>query len=524
LKREKLKDRRARVNKQLKEKTTEALRATLPITGIVLLLSMTIAPMPIGSMMLFLFGALMLIVGTGIFSLGADIAMIPMGEGMGVQISKSKKVIVAGILCFLIGTVITMAEPDLTVLANQVPAIDNFMLIAVVSIGVGMFLTVALLRVFHRVPLNWLLLFFYAGVFVLTIFAPDDFLAVAFDSGGVTTGPITVPFIMALGIGLSALRSDKASKEDSFGWVALCSIGPILAVLLLSIIYNPSTADYRFITVPDVRTTAEVAKQFAVGLPQYMKEVAISILPVILLFFVFQVVTRRFQKGQIKKMIVGLVYTWVGLVLFLTGVNVGFLPAGHYIGTLLGGGEFKWLLVPIGMVMGYFIVEAEPAVHVLKKQVEEISNGSISQRALQKSLSIGVAFAVGIGMLRVLTGVSIFYFLLPGYAIAIVLSFIVRRFFTAIAFDSGGVASGPMTATFLLPFALGATEAVGGNILKDAFGIVAMVAMTPLITIQVLGFISQRKQARRQKEEPQTGLRALAASMVYYEEVNAHAP
>lgn len=512
---------RGHINKQLKEKIDEAVSATLPITIIVLLLSMTIAPMPIGSLMLFLFGALMLIVGTGVFSLGADMAMIPMGEGMGVQLSKSKKLGIAVVLCFFIGAIITIAEPDLTVLATQVPAISDTILIGTVAVGVGIFLVVALLRIYFRVQLNHMLIGFYILIFVLSLFAPRDFLALAFDSGGVTTGPITVPFIMALGIGLATLRSDKASRDDSFGWVALCSIGPILGILLLSIIYNPNTAGYETIHVPDVRTTAEVTHQFAVGLPEQIKEVALAVLPIVLLFAAFNIITRRFQKKQLSKIIVGLLYTYIGLVLFLTGVNVGFLPVGHYIGGLLAASGFQWLLIPIGMVIGYFIVAAEPAVQVLKKQVEELSQGTVSQHALQNSLSIGMAFAVGISMVRVLTGISIFYFLIPGYVLALALSFYVPKFFTAIAFDSGGVASGPMTATFLLPFAMGATQAVGGNILTDAFGTVAMVAMTPLITIQLLGLISKRKQQAKSQGMQQEMLRTLAESMVYYEEVTA---
>lgn len=511
------------MNKRLKEKINEALRSALPITCIVLLLSMTISPMPIGTLMLFLFGALLLICGIGLFSLGVDLTMLPMGESMGVQLSKAKKASIAAALCFLIGVILTVAEPDLQVLARQVPAIADMVLILTVAAGVGLFLTVALLRIYFHVQLRYMLIGFYVLAFGLALLAPRDFLAVAFDSGGVTTGPVTVPFIMSLGIGMAALRSDKASREDSFGLVALCSIGPILAVLLLGILYRPSTADFSFAVIPDVLTTADVARQFAAGIPAYLKEVSIAMLPIILLFGAFQLLTRRFHKKSLFKLGIGLLYTYAGLVLFLTGVNVGFMPVGHFIGSLLAGGGFRWLLIPIGMVMGYFIVEAEPAVHVLKKQVEEFSNGAISQRALQKSLSIGICISVGLSMLRVLTGISIFWFLVPGYAIALVLSFFVPHVFTAIAFDSGGVASGPMTATFLLPFAMGATQAVGGNILTDTFGIVAMVAMTPLITIQILGFLSRRRQARTCAGLPQAQLDLLAQTMVYYEEVNGHA-
>lgn len=509
---------REHMNRQLKEKINESLRSALPITVIVLLLSLTITPMPSGTLMLFLVGAVLLILGIGIFTLGADMSMLPVGEGMGVHLSKSKKVGIAAIFCFLIGIIITIAEPDLQVLADQIPSIEKTVLILTLAIGVGIFLIVALLRIYFHVPLRYVLIGSYALAFLLSIFAPNDFLGFAFDAGAVTTGPIVVPFIMAVGIGLATLRSDKSSKEDSFGLVALCCVGPILAVLILSILYNPSTANYHAADVPNVLTTTEMVDQLAIGLPTYIKEVAVAVLPIILLFGAFQLLTRRFHKKQLQKMVIGLLYTYVGLVLFLTGVNVGFLPVGHYIGMLVASEYGGWVLIALGAVMGYFIVEAEPAVHILKTQVEELSNGMVSQKAIQKSLSIGVGAAVALSMVRVLTGISVFYFLIPGYVIALAFSFFVPSFFTAVAFDAGGVATGPMTATFLLPFAIGATQAVGGNVLTDTFGLVAMIAIAPPITIQVLGFLSKRKQKRMRAYLPLSELQSLAQSMVYYGE------
>ncbi len=492
------------MNQTLKEKIKEALTSVLPITLIVLLLSITITPLPAGTMMMFITGAGLLIVGMGFFSLGTDVAMLPIGDGIGAEITKSRKLSVMLPIGFFIGAVVTIAEPDLTVLANQVPAISNPVLILTVAAGVGLFLIVAILRTVFRIPLSWMLVGFYILVFLLAFLAPRDFVAVAFDSGGVTTGPITVPFIMALGIGMASIRSDEGSREDSFGLVALCSIGPILAVLLLGIFYNPSTANYTPAEVPDVFTTADMASQFAGGFPTYLKEVAVALVPILIFSLIFQLISRRFRKRQIIKISVGGVYTFIGLVLFLTGVNVGFMPAGHYIGQELAVSSYKWLLIPLGMIIGYFIVAAEPAVHVLNKQVEEISDGAIPQKSMQLCLSIGVAVSIGLAMLRILTGLSIFWLLIPGYALSIGLTFFVPKIFTGIAFDSGGVASGPMTATFLLPFAMGACESLGGDILTDAFGIVAMVAMTPLITIQLLGLVYkfQQKKAARQPALP----------------------
>lgn len=490
------------MNKVLIDKIKEALSSVLPITAIVLLLSITIAPMPIGTLMLFLTGAMLLIVGMGFFTLGADMSMMPMGEGIGAELTKSKKLSLVIGICFLIGIMITVAEPDLQVLATQVPAIPDSVLILTVALGVGIFLVIAMLRTLFQIKLAHMLMFFYLIVFVLSMFIPKDFIAVAFDSGGVTTGPITVPFIMALGVGMASIRSDKGSHDDSFGLVALCSIGPILAVLFLGIWYNPSTANFTPALVPAIFTTKDVAEQFAIGLPHYLKEVLLALIPIILFFIIFQLVFKRFGKRPLLKIVVGMIYTLIGLVLFLTGVNIGFLPVGQYLGSEIASSTYKWLLIPLGMVIGYFIVAAEPAVHVLNRQVEDVSSGAISHTAMQQSLSIGVAVSLGLGMIRVLTGISIFWFLIPGYVIAIGLTFIVPKIFTGIAFDSGGVASGPMTATFLLPFAMGACESLGGNILTDAFGIVAMVAMTPLITIQLLGLIYKQKMKVTTDIEP----------------------
>lgn len=485
------------MKKQLKEKIFESLASVLPITAIVLLLSISVAPVSSGTLVLFLFGALLLILGMGLFTLGADLAMTPMGEGMGIEMSKSPKIIFPMIIGLLIGVIITMAEPDLQVLAEQVPAIPNMVLILSVAGGVGIFMMIAVARICFAIPLNTLLIFFYAIIFIIAAFTPDTFIPVSFDSGGVTTGPITVPFIMSMGVGLAALRSDKRSQEDSFGLVSLCSIGPVLAVLVLGIFYRPDSAVYEMTEAAKIATTQDAAFEFAAALPVYFHEVAVAVLPIAAMFVLFQLLTKRFRKRQILKIVGGLIYTYIGLVLFLTGVNVGFMPAGQFLGATIGASEKKFLLVPIGALMGYFIVAAEPAIHVLNKQVEEVSNGAISASSMQKALSIGVAVSVGLSLLRVLTGIPIMYFLVPGYFLSLLLTFFVPKIYTGIAFDSGGVASGPMTATFLLPFTMGACNAVGGNILTDAFGIVAMVAMIPLITIQTLGLNSElRKRAR----------------------------
>ena len=471
----------------------ESLTSVLPIMLIVLALGFTIAPVPNNAMMAFLLGGVLLIGGMGLFTLGSEMSMIPLGQAVGSEITRSKKVWVIVGISFLIGIIITVAEPDLQVLANQVPAIENNVIIWSVAVGVGVFLVIALLRILLGIQLRWLLIGFYILVFGLAMFVSPDFWAVAFDSGGVTTGPMTVPFIMALGVGVSAVRSDKQAGGDSFGLVALCSIGPIITVLLLGLLYKPDGSAYTNTAMPDAKDTVEMFRAYVDALPEYFAETAKALAPIAVFLVLFQLVTRRLKRRALLSMAVGLAYVYVGLALFLTGVNVGFMPVGSFLGGSIAGHNYNWLLVPIAMVIGYFIVQAEPAVHVLNKQVEEITAGAIPAHAMNIALSVGVAVSLGMAMIRVLTGVSIMWFLIPGYAISLALSFVVPDIFTSVAFDSGGVASGPMTATFLLPFALGACEAVGGNLVTDAFGVVAMVAMTPLVTIQLLGLSYQRK-------------------------------
>nr|WP_288700158.1 DUF1538 domain-containing protein [uncultured Dorea sp.] len=486
--------------KNLLEKLKESLGAVLPIIGIVLVLCFSIAPISNSVLMTFVVGAVLLIIGMMFFTLGAEMAMTPMGERIGTKLTNTRKISVVIVLCFILGFIITISEPDLQVLAEQVPSIPNYTLIIAVATGVGIFLVAAVLRMLFGIPLAHMLLILYPIIFILASIVPQDFLTVAFDSGGVTTGPMTVPFIMALGIGFSAVRSDKHAENDSFGLVALCSVGPILAVLLLGLLYHPGESGYEQTMIVKTDNSVEMWQLFQEGLPYYMKEMLISLLPIILFFFIFQIVSLHLHKKTLVKIIIGIIYTYIGLVLFLTGVNVGFMPAGNYLGQVIAGLSYPWIIVPIGMLIGYFIVKAEPAVYVLTEQVEELTSGAISAKAMGMSLSIGVAFSLGLAMVRVLTGISILWFLLPGYAVALGLTFFVPKIFTAIAFDSGGVASGPMTATFLLPFSMGACEALGGNVVTDAFGVVAMVAMTPLITIQILGLIYQIQEQMKEKQ------------------------
>ena len=321
---------------------------------------------------------------------------------------------------------------------------------------------------------------------------PESFRAVAFDSGGVTTGPITVPFIMALGVGISAIRTDKDASSDSFGLVALSSVGPILAVMFLGIFSGEGASGTTDEILANPTNMREVVLIFAQQIPHYAFDVSISIIPIVFVFFLFQLLTKRYHKRNFFRCLIGFVYTYVGLVLFLCGVRVGFAPVGTMLGSEVAVLN-KWLLIPLGMLIGYFIVKAEPAIQILNKQVQTITNGMISASSMNACLQIGVSVAVGLAMLRVITGISILWIAIPAYIMALVMSRLVPKIFVGIAFDSGGVASGPMTSTFLLPLCIGACTTLGGNVMTDAFGAVALVALTPLIAIQIMGLTFRYK-------------------------------
>ena len=485
---------------ELLEKLKEAAASVLPISLIVLAICFVLVPVDTGLMLSFVLATALLILGMGLFTLGAEMSMSKIGNYIGAKLTKSRNMSLLLAVRFLLGVAITVAEPDLQVLAANVPEIDKTVLILTVSVGVGIFLMLCMVRILFGISLRLLLIVFYALVFLAAFLSDQGILAVAFDSGGVTTGPMTVPFIMALGVGVASIRSDENAKADSFGLVGLCSIGPIASVLLLGAIYKTQPAQTQSEAAAAITNTVALGGDYLHAFPEYMKEVTLALLPIVVFFLVFQFVSLRLRKLPFLRVMVGILYTYAGLVLFLTGVNVGFSPVGYALGAALTEGWKSWLLIPLAMLMGWFIINAEPAVHILNKQVEDLSAGAISARAMGVSLSIAVSAAGGLAMLRVITGVSIMVFLVPGYFLALALSFFVPRTFTAIAFDSGGVASGPLTATFMLPFAMGACEALGGNVMTDAFGLVALVAMMPLITVQVMGAIYVVKSRRAEKE------------------------
>lgn len=490
-------------NQILIDKLKEAAASTLPITLLVLAICFTLVPVSNGLMLSFLLGSALMMAGMGLFSLGAELSMSRIGALIGAKMTASRKLPLILAVSFLLGAAITMAEPDLQVLGTNVPAIDKTVLVVTVSVGVGLFLLLCMVRILFALSLRNLLLICYALVFLGAALINPELLSVAFDAGGVTTGPMTVPFIMALGVGVASIRSDTNARADSFGLVALCSVGPILAVMLLSLLFPSDTAAASETVIRELQTTVELGADYLFSAPAYLREVALALLPIFAFFMIFQIFSLKLKRLPLARILIGIACTYVGLVLFLTGVNVGFSPLGYVLGGELAQGWKMWLLPVLAAVMGWFIINAEPAVHILNKQVEELTAGAISAGAMGLSLSVAVALATGLAMVRVLTGISVLVFLIPGYALALGLSFLVPRTFTAIAFDSGGVASGPLTATFLLPMAMGACAARGGNVMTDAFGLVALVAMMPLITVQAMGAIYVIKSRRAGAAAPE---------------------
>ena len=495
--------------KELRAKIEEALISALPITAIVYL--MALLPffdfdMSAAELITFTVGAVLLIVGIGLFNLGADLAMTPMGAHVGSGLSRQKKLSLLLIVCFVLGMLITIAEPDLQVLANQVSAVMNgTVLIYTVGLGVGAFLVISILKIVFRKSLSHILMLFYMLLFalalILLVSGNESLLPVAFDSGGVTTGPITVPFIMALGVGISAVLGDRRSKENSFGLVALCSVGPVLAVLVLGIF---SQNEMRY-DVPDYTVHSDILGSFLHTAGHTCKEVALALGMIVVFFLICQILFLKLPMKRLARIAIGVIFTYVGLVMFLTGVNVGFMPIGYKMGYALAHGS-EVFLICFGLIVGVLVVLAEPAIHVLNAQVEEVTGGLVSKKSMLMGLCIGVGAAITLSMIRIIFDFSLVYYIVPGYFISLALSLFVPPVYTAIAFDSGGVASGPMTSGFILPFAIGACVSFQGAdaVLRDAFGVVALVAMAPLITIQLLGFrgivaekVSERRAMKR---------------------------
>ena len=511
--------------KALLLKLKESLISVLPIAIIVLIISFTpLAPLSATEQITFAICAVLLIIGIGLFNLGADLAMTPMGGHVGTGLTKSKKVAVLISVCFIMGLLITVAEPDLSVLASQVSDVmNNMVLIVTVGVGVGIFLIIAVLKIVFHKSLSMLLLFFYMMLFAVCALllecGKNNFLALSFDSGGVTTGPITVPFIMALGFGIATTVGGRDANENSFGLIALCSIGPIIAVMILALASKGEMSQETMDALASYATVQESLSHIGHALLNTVKNVAIALALIVAFFFILQFTVLKLPRQKLAQIGVGIGYTFVGLVIFLVAVEVGFMPIGFKLGSQIANFS-KPVLAIFGLVLGFVVVLAEPAVHVLNKQVEQVTGGGVKKMEMMIALSVAVGVSLCLSIIRMIFHFSLLYYLIPGYLISLGLSFFVPKVYTAIAFDSGGVASGPLTSSFILPLVVGACVAVNGDansILTDAFGVVAMVAMTPLITIQTLGFKAVMSAKVRDKIAMKRILSADDEQIIYFD-------
>lgn len=488
----------------LYEKFKEVSFTVLPVTILVVILNFTITPIDHILMYRFLLGALLIIIGMSIFLVGTDIGISPLGSLLGSTVTKTNKTAIVIFSGILLGFIISVAEPDLHILAGQVQdatggATSKINIVMIVSIGVAILLSTGLFRIIRNLKLNRLLAIIYGVIFILALFTSPEFLAISFDASGATTGALTVPFMLALGLGVSSLKAGKNSEDDSFGLVGVTSTGAILSVMIFRFFAKSKDSTIEASTIVAKEINSSIFRPFLEQIPHMVKEMFIALLPLVIIFLIFNAISFRLSKKKFGKIVKGFAYTYIGLILFQTGVNAGFMEVGKVVGHSIASLDNDLIVIAIGFILGLVVILAEPAVHVLTEQIEDVTSGSIKRKVILFTLSIGVAFAVSLSMVRIVVpGLQLWHFLLPGYLISIFLSYKVPSLFVGIAFDSGGVASGPMTATFVLAFAQGAAEAIdGANVLVDGFGVIAMVAMTPLIALQILGLIYKIKSVKK---------------------------
>ena len=479
------------------EKIKEACASVMPIALIILFLSFTVCPLDNHVFIAYILGTVLLTVGLGLFSLGAELSMERIGAHIGANLTKSRNIPIIAFISLLVGVLITISEPDLHVLASYTGDTKMPFILAVAA-GLGIFLVLAVMRIIFNIKFKYILTVGYGSILVLAVVAyliDPNFLAIAFDAGGVTTGAMSVPFVMSIGAGIAAISSQKDGEDSTFGLMAICSIGPIISILVMGLAGGFKNIAYTGKTSPFFENSQAMLFPFANAVPHIIKDVLMGLLPIIAFFLIYQLCTVRVPKKEMAQIFIGAGYTFVGMVLFLVGVNVGFMPVGSTLGNALGSTAYSWIVIPVGAIIGFCMTYAEPAVGVLSKQVEDATSGAIPPKVITMAMAIGVAISSGIAMLRSLTGISILPFLVVGYIVAVILSYLCPTLFTTIAFDAGGVASGVMAATFLLPLSIGVCIARGAEnmVMIDAFGTIALVAMTPTISIQMVGLMYKLK-------------------------------
>ena len=491
-------------------KFKEVLFSILPISVLVLILNFTVSPIDTTLIIRFFIGSLFVIFGLTIFLLGVDIGITPLGGLTGTSLAKTNKLWIVLIAGLILGFFISIAEPGLMVLANQVDLvtlgqISGISILVIVSIGLAIMLALGFLKIFYNIPLYKILIVLYLIIFGLSIFASREFLAISFDASGSTTGILAVPFILSLSVGISKLKKDsKASEKDSFGLVAIASTGAIMSVLILNIFSK--TNSFSAVIDSETYSSNSIIKPFIEIIPNYLKESFISILPLLVILLIMQKISFKLKKRELRKLLTGFAFAFIGLFIFLIGVNAGFMDVATSIGDSLVLKDNKSYIIIIGFILGVVTILAEPAVYVLTHQIEEVTSGYVKRKVVLVPLSIGVGFAVALSVIRILVpGIQLWHYLLPGYIISIIMMFFIPKLFVGIAFDAGGVATGPMTTTFVLAFIQGAANAFeGADLMVDGFGMIAMVAMTPIITLESLGLLfvikSRKKGAKKSND------------------------
>ena len=473
---------------KLTESLIDALKSVMPIVIIIIGISFII-DIPNKTIMSFSLSAILLIIGIAIFTTGANMSMIRIGEKIGNLLVKKRRKWLILVASVIVGIVITISEPDLIVLANELTSIPNMLLIILVACGVGIYLLIGVYRILSKLSFRTIITVSLLLIMVLLYFVPTEFISIAFDSGGVTTGAMGVPLIVAFGYGISKLRSEKDAKNYSFGLCGICSLGPIIVVLILGFFFHVDN----YFDKSGFINNYGILENIVFCFIKSLKEISLALLPILIVFYFSQLFDKRMTKYEHFRMVFGVILSLLGLTLFLTGVSSGFLEIGYRIGNTFASSSYKYLLIPVGMILGFIIIKLEPAVKILIKRISDLTAGSISEELISLCLSIGVCVAIGLSVIRIYFGVPIIYIIVPGYFIAATLTYFTPNLFAAIAFDSGGAASGAMTTSFLLPLCIGACVSLNSNIMTDAFGVGALVSLTPIITIQILGIIYNHK-------------------------------
>lgn len=454
----------------------KVIKGILPIIIFVLILSI-ILKIDIGTIIRFLSSSLLVIMGLTLFTTGTDISLNEMGKNISNLLIKKKNIILILIVSLLLGTFITLLEPEFLTIGYEAGNIPTSILLISVSISIGIFLMLAMYRILKRINLRYYIIISYLLIFFVLTISNFQVVPFAFDMGSVVVGAISAPFILAFGGNLASKMKRKDSSE--FGILSFCAIGPILMILILSLIYKPNIM---YDSDPILKKL-----DFLETLWTNFYQVFMS-LSLLVIFYL--VLTRKTKKKKIeqRKIMIGLIMVLVGITLFLTGGDVGFFKLAYLLGSKLGNIN-KIIIILIGGIFGFLIAKIEPNVKVLVSYVDQVTNGGIKDKFLETCLCIGVSISFMLSLFRVLNGYSVMIFLIPTYFLAIFFAFFTPTNFLGLSFDAGGVVTGSMSSSFLLPLLIGVASIITNNYLNEAFGVMALISVIPIIILEIVGMI-----------------------------------